>query len=267
MLVKKLMIQNPIVIDKDQSVSFAIDLMRKNRISRLPVLDKGVLVGIITERDIVAKLSSGRATGLSSSSIRVSSIMTSNPMTISQEADVTEAAKEMVAHNVSSLPVITKEDRFVGIITKTRMLKLCLKVDNIYVGQVMTKNPTTTSPNTRLVNVGRLLLEKNLNLLPVIDGGKLVGLITDGLIALAMFNIVDKTDGKHVDRQIRQGTVSSAMRSTPPFCKPDSKIKDAAKLMIEERLKGLPVLDYNNRLVGVITKTNLTQLVSNRLEV
>jgi CBS domain-containing protein len=266
LLVKDLMVENPITIDKDQSVSFAIELMRKNRVSRLPVVDGKNLVGILTEKDIVAKLSSIGATGLPASSLRVPSTMTSNPRTVSPQTDVVEAAKQMISHGISSLAVIDTEHHLVGIITKTRLLRICLKVNKIFVGQVMAKNPVSVSPNARLVNVTRLIFEKDLSVIPVVDKERTVGIVTDGLVALAIFSTFDKTDRKHLDKQVRGLTASSAMRSSPPFCRPDSKIGDAAKAMIQERLKGLPVLDYKQRLVGVVSNTDLTRLVSNRLK-
>ncbi|WXG43137.1 MAG: CBS domain-containing protein [Promethearchaeati archaeon SRVP18_Atabeyarchaeia-1] len=267
MLVKELMTKEPVTIDKDQLVSFVIDLMRKNRVSRLLVIDGGNLVGMVTEKDIVARLASTRDGGLSSSGLRVSSIMTSDPRTISPEAGGIEAAKDMIAHGVSGLPVVNSGGKLVGIVTKTGLMRLCLSVNKIYVGQVMDRDPISISPNGRLVNATRLLLEKDLSLLPVVDDGKLAGIITYGLIALAMSEIREKTDGKHIDKQIRQITVGNAMRPAPPICRPDSKIKDGTKLMIDERLKGLPVLDYNERLSGILTKTNLAQLICKELRV
>jgi CBS domain-containing protein len=261
------MVKDPIAIDKDQLVSFVIDLMKKNRVSRLPVMDGGNLVGIVTEKDIVDRLSSTRDGGLSSSGLRVSSIMSSNPRTISPEADSIEAAKEMITNNISGLPVLNSEGKLVGIITKTGLMRLCLSLGKIYVGQVMTRNMSSISSNARLVNAARLLLDKDLSILPVVDEGKLAGIITYGLIALAMSAIRERTDGKHIDKQIRQITVGSAMRPSPPICHPDSKIKDGTKIMLDERLKGLPVLDYKERLSGILTKTDLVQLISNRLRV
>jgi len=267
MFVKALMVENPITIDKDQLVSFAIDLMRKNRVSRLPVMDGGNLVGIVTEKDIVRKLSSSGAAGPSASSLRVPSVMTSNPRTISPEADAIEAAKQMITYGISSIAVVDAESHLIGIITKTSLLRVCLKVDKIYVGQVMTKNPISISPNARLVNVTRLLFERDLSVIPVVDKERTVGIVTDGLVALALFNVFDKADRKHLDRQIRQLTVNSAMRPAPPLSRPNSKVRDAAKTMIEERLKALPVLDYGERLVGIVSKTDMTRLVSNKLKV
>ncbi len=267
MLVKDLMAKNLTAIDKDQLVSSSVELMRKRRVSRLPVMDGGNLVGIVTEKDIVAKLSSSRVGGLLPSSLRVSSIMTSSLKTISPESDVIQAAKEMIDCDISGLPVVGLRGELLGIITKTSLLKPCLSINKIYVGQIMTKNPVSISPNARLVNAGRLLFEKNLSVLPVIDDGKLVGMVTYGLLALAIFNVREKTDGKHVDKKIRQATVSGAMRLSPPFCHPDSKVQEAAKLMIEERLKGLPVLDYEAKLSGLVTKTNLTKLICNKMKV
>jgi CBS domain-containing protein len=261
------MVKDPLVIDKDQLVSFAIEQMRKKRVSRLPVMDGGKLVGIVTEKDIVARLSSTRDGGLPSSGLRVSSIMTSNPITISPEANDIDAAKEMVTHRISSLPVINREGKLVGLITKTGLTRLCLSVEKVYVGQIMTRNIVSISPYSRIVNAARLLLEKDSSMLSVVDEGKLVGVITYGLIALAMSAIRERTDGKHIDKQFRQITVSSAMRPIPPICHPDSKVKEGVKTIIDERLKGLPVLDYKERLVGVLTKTDLVQLICNRFVV
>jgi CBS domain-containing protein len=261
------MVKDPIAIDKDQLVSFVIDLMRKNRVSRLPVMDVGNLVGIVTEKDIVDRLSSTRDGGLSSSGLRVSSIMTSNPKTISPDTDSTVAAKQMITHKISGLPVLNPEGKLVGIITKTGLMRLCLSLGKIYVGQVMSKNVSSVSPNARLVNAARLLLEKDLSLLPVVDEGRMAGIITYGLIALAMSAVREKIDGKHIDKQIREITVEDAMRPSPPTCHPDSKIKDGTKLMLEERMKGLPVLDYKERLTGILTKTDLTQLICNKFRV
>ena len=58
MQIKNLMSTTLITIDKDQSLSDALKLLRKNRISRLPVLNNKELVGIISERDIAKKLGS-----------------------------------------------------------------------------------------------------------------------------------------------------------------------------------------------------------------
>jgi CBS domain-containing protein len=260
------MVKDPITIDKDQLVSFLIELMKKKRVSRLPVMEGHSLVGIVTEKDIVNRLSSTRDGGLSSSGLRVSSIMTSNPRTISADADTTEAAKQMITNKISGLPVVDSKGKLLGMITKTGLMRLCLPLQKIYVGQVMTRNVLSISPNARLVNVARLLLEKDLSLLPVVDEGKLEGIITYGLIALAMSAVRERTDGRHIDKQIREITASTAMRPSPPICRPDSKIRDGTKLMLEERMKGLPVLDYKDRLAGVLTKTDLAQLICNNFK-
>ena len=60
MQIKNLMSTTLITIDKDQSLSDALKLLRKNKISRLPVLNNKELVGIVSERDIAKKLGSSK---------------------------------------------------------------------------------------------------------------------------------------------------------------------------------------------------------------
>ena len=75
MQIKNLMSEELITIDKDQSLSDALKLLRKNNISRLPVLNNKELVGIISERDIANKLGSSKYENIPASRLHVSSVM------------------------------------------------------------------------------------------------------------------------------------------------------------------------------------------------
>jgi CBS domain-containing protein len=64
------------VIDKDRRLSYAVELMEKNKIARLPVTENSELVGIITLRDMLEKIGSSRSQNFRTSSFHVSSCMT-----------------------------------------------------------------------------------------------------------------------------------------------------------------------------------------------
>ncbi len=88
MIVRKWMSENPIVIDENASLSDAINLLKEHKIRRLPVLKKGKLTGIISDRDL-KEASPSRATSLDiwelhylMSKIKVKTIMTKNPVTV-----------------------------------------------------------------------------------------------------------------------------------------------------------------------------------------
>jgi CBS domain-containing protein len=257
MLVKDIMVKDLFTIDKDDMVSYAMELMVKKRVSRLLVVDKGKLVGVITEKDIADRLGSSKTKSLPASAVHVSGVMSDNPLTVTPQTDIVEAAKIMVEKQISSLPAIENEE-LVGVITKSTMTRLCLHIDNIFVGQIMTKSPITTTPFDRVVNVRRTMLERNISSLPVLEGGELVGMVTEGQIALYLAQFRDNVPGKYQDE---------IMQKAPSKLYPDKKVGYAADLMHKERVKSLPVINYEERLNGILTKTDLTRLVANKFVV
>ncbi|MFB0561573.1 MAG: CBS domain-containing protein [Candidatus Lokiarchaeia archaeon] len=263
MQVKDIMVKDLFFIDKDDMVSHAIDLMVKKRVSRLLVVDKGKLVGIITEKDMVDRLGSSKMRSLQASSVHVSGVMSDNPITVTPQTDIVDAAKIMIDKQISSLPVVEKGE-LLGVITKSTMTRLCLRVDDIFVGQIMTKFPITTTPFDRIVNVRRNMLERNISSLPVLENGELVGILTEGQIALYLAQFRESVPGKHQEERIRHVEVNEIMQKDPPILHPDNKVSEAADLMRKERVKSIPVINYEERLVGILTKTDLTRIVANK---
>jgi CBS domain-containing protein len=260
------MVKDLFTVDKDDAVSHAIELMTKKRVSRLLVVNKGKLVGVITEKDIVDRLGSSKMKSLSASSAHVSGVMSDNPLTVTPQTDIVDAAKIMIDKQISSLPVL-ENVKLVGVITKSTMTRLCLHIDNIFVGQIMSKSPITTTPFDRIVNIRRTMLEKNISSLPVVEGEEVVGMVTEGQIALYLAQFRDNVPGKHQEERIRHVEVNEIMQKAPPNLHPDDKVSQAADLMRKERVKSLPVINYETRLNGILTKTDLTRLVSNKFTI
>jgi len=111
MYVKNCMTPNPITIDTNEDVKFAIHTMVKKSIRQLPVLKNGKLVGIVTDRDLRAVLEQ--------QNLKVNSVMTPEPITILEDASVEGAAKMLRMRKINALPVLSKNKELVGIITVT----------------------------------------------------------------------------------------------------------------------------------------------------
>lgn len=134
MLVKDRMSRHPITITPDVSLHDALRLMREEKIRRLPVLDKkGKLVGIVSEKDLLYA-SPSPATTLSVyelnylvSKIKVGDLMTKEVITIAEDCPLEEAARIMVDHQISGLPVM-RGDVLVGIITESDLFKTFLEL-------------------------------------------------------------------------------------------------------------------------------------------
>lgn len=106
MQIKNLMSTTLITIDKDQSLADALKLLRKNKISRLPVFNNKELVGIISERDIAKKLGSSKYESMPASRLHVSSVMVKDIISVPQSMRLAEVAKIMIENGIGSVPVM-----------------------------------------------------------------------------------------------------------------------------------------------------------------
>ncbi|WEV60753.1 CBS domain-containing protein [Streptococcaceae bacterium ESL0729] len=133
MAVKDFMTKEVISVGPDTKVAGVTDLMREKNIHRLPVLDNGKLVGLVTEGTI-AEASPSKATSLSVYEMNyllnkttVKSIMIKNVVTISQFASLEDAVYLMRENNIGVLPVVD-EGELEGIITDKDVFGAFLKV-------------------------------------------------------------------------------------------------------------------------------------------
>jgi len=133
MLVRDVMTRNLITVDPETSFTDALKIMRENRIRRLPVLEDGKLVGIVTEKDILYA-SPSKATTLDVwelhyllNKLKIREIMTRDVVTIQEDTPVEEAAKIMADNKIGALPVV-KGNELVGIITETDIFKVFLEM-------------------------------------------------------------------------------------------------------------------------------------------
>ncbi len=134
MIIERRMTRNPITIGPDASVVEASELMKQEKVHRLPVLDENKnLVGVISEKDILYATPSP-ASSLSIhemayllSKLTVKKLMSKNPVTISKDTPVEEAARLMVDQDLSCLPVV-EDKKLIGIVSKSDMFKILLEL-------------------------------------------------------------------------------------------------------------------------------------------
>jgi len=134
MFVAKRMTPNPITINSNTTVAEAGQIMKNNKFRRLPVVDDGKLVGIVTDRDL-REVSPSPATTLSVhelnyllAKMKVKDIMKKKVLTISQNAAIEEAALMMYTHKIGGLVVVDDSGAVAGIITDTDIFKCFVDV-------------------------------------------------------------------------------------------------------------------------------------------
>lgn len=134
MTVEKRMTRNPITVDAETTVPEARAILKREKISRLPVLDKkGKLVGIVTEYDLVNACPSTATTldmwelSYLLAKLKVDKVMTKDPITIAEDCTIEEAARLMADNNISGLPIL-RDDALVGIITESDLFRLFIEL-------------------------------------------------------------------------------------------------------------------------------------------
>ncbi len=267
MQVSQIMIE-PTTIDKDQRLSYALETLNKKGLERLVVVQDGMVSGIITYADIADRLGVSKVVALSIKRLHVSSAMTDTVITVGPDDDVTDVAQLMIERGMSGCPVVDKEDKLVGVITKVQISKLVEKFNDVKVSELMTKEDILqVNPVTRLVKARGDMLVAGYSGMPVTDGGRVLGLITERMVADAMARFTVEVPDKHRANQVRQIRVVDAMMQQPPLVEPSDSIADAVKKMIDANLNTLPVVEKGNRLVGMISNTDLTRFVANKFKV
>lgn len=142
MLVKNWMAKDVITVDEDLSIMEVGQLMREHGIRRVPVLSKGELKGIVSDRDIKAA-SPSKATTLDVhelyyllSKLKVKDVMTKNPITIFPDDTVEKAAVIMLGKKISGLPVVDKNGELVGMLSQGDVFRVLTTITGVYQGGV-----------------------------------------------------------------------------------------------------------------------------------
>jgi len=128
MRIRDMMTKNPVTVDSETLVMDAQKIMKENNVRRLPVVDKGKLLGIVTKHDIL-EASPSPATSLSVhelnyllSKMKVKEIMKKNPLTLTLDTPFEEALKIGQEKKIGSFPVV-ENGKLVGIATESDIVR------------------------------------------------------------------------------------------------------------------------------------------------
>ena len=142
MLVKNWMSKDLITVEEDTSMMEVSQLMREKDVRHIPVMNKGKLVGIVSDRDI-RSASPSKATTLDVhelyyllSKIKVKEVMTKNPTTISENATVEKAAVIMLEKKITGIPVADDAGKLVGMLTQGDVFRVLISLTGVYRGGV-----------------------------------------------------------------------------------------------------------------------------------
>ena len=141
--------------------------------------------------------------------MQVREIMNSNVITIAPEESASLAARLLNRYNVGALPVCGAEQTLRGILTDRDIIMRCIAADgdpeHTPVKEIMTRNVATVLPEDDVRNAARLMASKQVRRLPVVENGKLVGMLSLGDMAKSrMFDMEASKALSEISANIRK---------------------------------------------------------------
>lgn len=268
------------VINVDEPVSHARNLMLRHRISTLLVLNEGKMVGIVTKSDITNRLAQAEPLWRRRpiDQIPIKLLMTESVITIYPEASISQAVALMLENGVHNIPVVKND--IVGIVTRTDIVRYVAE----HADEIETKIPRLMTEDVVSVHrhhtINHVIDELNKNEIERVivkdDNGKPVGLISRRSLAL---NLLTDNEGKLSTKSIKMTRKSSpAGQKTYRYVKEvpltaedimvspimsidiNEKISDAAKKLIEQGINALPVSE-GEEIVGILSRTDIMKSV------
>ncbi|MEM3673249.1 MAG: CBS domain-containing protein [Candidatus Bathyarchaeia archaeon] len=185
--IKLIMTKDVLTVKATAKIGDTIGLMKEKNLGGLPIVDEENRVkAIITERDI-AILFADKISG-----VKVADVMSEKVVTALSKTTILEAEKTMVTQGFRRLPIVS-DDKLVGIITTMDIIRFfgsgkvfeylrsgtITQVLNTPAVEVATKEVSTIEPNADVGQAAKIMRDKNIGALPVVENDRLVGILTE----------------------------------------------------------------------------------------
>ena len=279
-LVKDIMVRDVAYVTIPGSRDDVLKVLQDRKVSGVPVIKKGEVVGMITRTDLLSNREEDQTALL----------MTRDAVMISPEKSIVEAAKLLIEHDIRRLPVV-EEKTLVGIVTVADLVQVAAELDiKEKVELYLEKETSVLWSEMPLPVAGSIMEFAAVQACPVIDTSlKLVGMISDRdlIKASVIEDTVEKTDmsandGDDVwmwDRimqtiskyytvsriQLKNILVREAMVAPITAFKKDEVGKCAA-VMHKNRIDQMPVITSGGKLVGMLKDTDVLMALVNKCQ-
>jgi CBS domain-containing protein len=263
MKVKEIMEKDPpIVNDRDELID-AIKRINDRGIGRVIVtsFSNNKVIGVISTRDIInvvvnyCPINCFKDELNKISKIKVTGIMSNNPITVFEDDEIIEALNLMVSRNFGSLPVVKLDNSPIGIITERNLLLIFRDIDRVFpVNKFMTKKVTTIHSEVLVTEAAKQMLRRGFRRLPVVDeNGKVIGIFT----AADAIKLITKSILKNNPELFFGKKVKDVMTQQVYSIDPNYSVNDAAMILLTKSIGSLLILDREGKINGIITERDL----------
>ncbi|MCL7412740.1 MAG: CBS domain-containing protein [ANME-2 cluster archaeon] len=296
MKVKDIMSTSVYVIEADEPVSYARNLMMKHAISRLVIVKKPQLevstsrsaemipIGVVTKTDLTHRLDQAEPKWRRRpiDNIPVQIVMTPDPVTIYPDATLKQAAENLIENEISGMPVVKSESDpgMVGILTKLDLIRYYSNSeDPANVKDIMEDYFITVHRHHSISHVIHEMKSNEVERVIVVDDkNDPVGIITHTNLALGrMLNQEgglpskdvkmarkNRDGGEKIFRSVKEvSMVAEDIMSCPIFTLSEkSTAVEAARIMVDKRINGIPIV--NDEIIGIVNARNIIQAIIER---
>ena len=120
------------------------------------------------------------------------------------------------------------------------------------VNEVMTHDPRTLTPESTVEEAARLMRDDDVGSLPLVEGSKCIGTVTDRDIVLRVI-----ADGRPLDTRVSEIASDQVVTVDP-----QQRVDEAMRLMAEHQVRRLPVCEEDGRLVGIVAQADIARFAS-----
>ena len=256
----EIMTREVITIDPESTLHEAARIMGEKHVGSLIVLKYDTPVGMITERDLLSKVSARGIDlekdwlvgGVSIKEEKVEKFMSYPLVTIRLTAKIKEAAQMMIEKRIRRLAVF-EGGKLVGIITTSDLIRSLPEIPETMnewfeVDYFMTKEVITTDEKTPVDSVAKIMGEKRVGSVIITSQGKPIGIFTER-------DLLTKFLAKDKSMIIEVGKACSSPLITAPI---GISVRDAAITMTTKHIRRLPIT-REGKLVGILTARDLVE--------
>jgi predicted transcriptional regulator len=270
-IMEKLYSTPVISVSPDSSIFEALHKMQAKFVKRLVITDGTKPLGIITERDIDKFLEDDK-TARAVDEILVKHLMQKNIVLITDglEDDFYQCASKMENLKIGSVILVDANGDLSGIVSRTDLVKSYASVfgGKYLVRDFMSTKLVTCRKSDSLKFALSLMNQNKISRLVVTDeNGLAIGLITTNTL-LTHSDYFTKGHTRSRDYLLpldKEVTVNDLLEGNLVTIREDEDLAKAASLMIKYKISGIPVLDSNQNLIGLISKTDVVKAFSDVL--
>ena len=251
--VKDVMNKNVITISPDETMISAAKSMSENNVSCIVVSDNGSVVGILTEKDFLARIAGKNG---NSDRTAVAETMSCPVNSISPDVSILDASRIMEAKHIKRLPILAGK-QLVGIVTQTDLTRALTSYGMWKdVVEIMSRDMAVIQTKATIAEAAEIMRSRNISCIAVLEGRKVEGIITERDI-LRKVIVFQKDANLTKAEEVMSSPVITIPTSYPVF--------SACRTMDKIHVRRLLVME-DEQLCGIVTQTDIFRATKKKLQ-